>query len=244
MNPSQEISLYVHVPFCRKKCDYCDFFSLGNNNCAELYTLRENFLDSVRKEVQFYAHHYNVSKWKTVYIGGGTPSQLTVHQLSALLDGIFMQAPAASDAEVTVEVNPDDVSLELIQCLSRHGVNRISMGIQSFDQKALDAVQRKASAQSAMHALDLLQEHWNGRLSCDLIAGLPCHSRKSFEKGVSYLCSCEKVDHISLYTLTVEDGTPLARKIDSGEVMWSQEKADEMWIYGRDILEASGFSQY
>ena len=194
--------------------------------------------------MQFYAHHYNVSKWKTVYVGGGTPSQLTVTQLSALLDGIFTQAPAAPDAEVTVEVNPDDVSLELIQCLSLHGVNRISMGIQSFDQKALDAVHRQASAQSAMHALDLLQKHWNGRLSCDLIAGLPNHSRESFEKGVEYLCSCGKVDHISLYTLTVEDGTPLAAKIDSGEVKWSQEKADRMWIRGRDILEASSFLQY
>ena len=237
-------SLYIHVPFCRKKCAYCDFFSLGSNNCADFYTLREHFVSSLMKEVYFYAHVNGISKWKTVYVGGGTPSQLTLPQVSALFKGIFTVCPPAEDAEVTMEVNPEDVTEELIDVLKNAGVNRISMGIQAFDQKALQAVSRTASARMALQALQRLRRHWKGRLSCDMIAGLPCHTYASFEEGIHTLCSYENVDHISLYTLTIEEGTPLALSIDSGATAWSQEKADRMWIRGRNLLEKYGYMQY
>ena len=214
------------------------------SRCADLYTVKDNFIQSVLKEVHFYAHLYDISEWKTVYVGGGTPSQLSLSQISALFKGIFTAAPLACDAEVTMEVNPDDVSEPLLTTLSCSGVNRISMGIQAFDGRALDSVRRTASAESAERALEVLCSGWKGRLSCDLIAGLPNHTYASFEQGVRKLCSFGQVDHISLYTLTVEDGTPLAKNIESGKVRWSQEKADRMWIRGRNILERSGFFQY
>lgn len=241
---NNSISLYIHVPFCRKKCDYCDFFSLGKNNCADFYTLQENLSTSLAKEVHFYAHHYNVSQWKSVYVGGGTPSQLPLHQISALFSSVFNAAPPASDAEITIEVNPDDVSEELLDTLKNAGVNRISMGIQAFDQKALQGVSRAASAEAALRALELLNAKWKGRLSCDLIAGLPFQTYASFEKGIRTLCSYKAVDHISLYTLTVEEGSPLCKKIEEGIIPWSQEKADRMWIRGRNLLEKYGFNQY
>ncbi len=196
------------------------------------------------QEVHFYAHAQNVSEWKTVYVGGGTPSQLTLYQISALFEGVFTACPAAKDAEVTMEVNPDDVSLDLLTVLKKAGVNRISMGIQAFDQKALQSVSRGASAQAAFRALELLRSHWQGRLSCDLIAGLPCHSHASFEQGIHTLCSYKNIDHISLYTLTIEEGTPLADSIERGEISWSQEKADRMWVRGRNLLEKYGYMQY
>ena len=238
------VSLYVHVPFCRKKCDYCDFFSMGQNTCAHFDTLKADYVSAVVQEVHFYAQYYNVSCWKTVYIGGGTPSQLAPAQVEALLRGIFSAAPAAPGAEITMEVNPDDVTEALLASCARAGIQRISMGVQAFDQRALDGVRRGASSQAALRALELLQARWQGRLSCDLIAGLPRHTYASFADGVRTLVAFPNVDHISLYTLTVEDGTPLARQIAAGTVRWSPEKADRLWLCGRNLLERAGFSQY
>ncbi|MDE5799362.1 MAG: coproporphyrinogen III oxidase family protein, partial [Treponemataceae bacterium] len=118
------------------------------------------------------------------------------------------------------------------------------MGVQAFDQRALDSVRRGASASSALRALERLNDCWHGRLSCDLIAGLPRHTVASFEDGVRSLVAFPNVDHISLYTLTVEEGTPLARRIARDEVRWSPEKADRLWLRGRTLLENAGFVQY
>lgn len=244
MPKPNDFSLYIHVPFCRKKCDYCDFFSVGSASGAELVSLKTDYVGSVLNEVHFYAHYYTVSAWKTVYIGGGTPSQLSPAQIERLLQGIFSIAPAAPDAEITIEVNPDDVTEALLSACARAGINRISMGVQAFDQKALDSVRRGASAQAAKRALGVLGAHWHGRLSCDLIAGLPNHTYASFEADVRALLSYLNIDHISLYTLTIEDGTPLAKNIECGKVRWSQDKADRMWLRGRTLLERAGFSQY
>ncbi|MBQ6781908.1 MAG: radical SAM family heme chaperone HemW [Treponema sp.] len=240
----REISLYVHVPFCRKKCDYCDFFSLGRNCASDFDALKQDYVRAVSKEVQFYAHHHTVSRWKTVYIGGGTPSQLSPEQIRSLMQGIFSAAPKSADAEVTIEVNPDDLTEELVSACAASGITRISMGVQAFDQKALNSVRRGASAESALRALDVLQKNWRGSLSCDLIAGLPNHTYASFENGIRMLSRFPCIDHISLYTLTVEDGTPLAKNIAAGKIRWSQEKADRMWIRGRNLLEKQGFFQY
>ena len=244
MTDANGTALYVHVPFCRRKCDYCDFFSLSRDSCAGYARLQEDYVSAVLREVVFYARHYEIPAWSSVYVGGGTPSLLPAADILRLMQGIAAVVPVLPGAEITLEVNPDDVTDELLAVCAGAGVNRISMGIQAFDQKALDGVRRAASASSAVRALERVQAQWRGRLSCDLIAGLPQHTYPSFEDGVRTLLSFSRVDHISLYTLTVEDGTPLARRIARGDLRWSPEKADRMWVRGRNLLERAGFAQY
>ena len=240
-----DISLYIHVPFCRKKCDYCDFFSVaqrdrvGKNN-----DLSDSYISALLAESSLYADFYGVSRWNTVYVGGGTPSLLSPGQISALLNGIQSVRPLAPGAEVTLEMNPDDVSREFLSACRASGVNRLSMGIQALDDRALKAVNRGSSVEIIMKALGMIHECWKGRLSVDFIAGLPSHTYSSFSSQFEILKSYPEIDHVSLYTLTVEENTPLWKNIEEGKIRFSPEKADKMWLKGRNILEKLGFSHY
>ncbi|MCR5724592.1 MAG: radical SAM family heme chaperone HemW [Treponema sp.] len=251
-------SLYIHIPFCRKKCDYCDFFSrpeerAGNRGCGEKdrEAIPSAYIDAVCREIAFYAEHYQIAAWNSIYIGGGTPSLLSPAQLCTIMNHIRGAAPLAHEeeaAEVTMEMNPESVTESSIESAAAAGINRISVGIQALDDRALQAVHRLCSVKESRDALELLSRTWAAeykkRLSADMIAGLPSHTVKSFRQGLTELCSSYSLDHISLYTLTVEEGTPLARRIENGSVRWSAEKADRMWLSGRRILEQHGFRQY
>lgn len=238
-------SLYIHIPFCKKKCDYCDFFSIGEaDRIGKCNDLSDSYISAVANEIRFYADFYAVSEWKTVYIGGGTPSLLSQSQILNLFSEIQKIAPFSKDCEVTFEMNLDDVTENFLKTCEKAGINRLSMGIQALDDKALRAVSRVSSVSISMNALETLKKCWNGRLSVDFIAGLPCHTWKSFKNQFEILKKYPNIDHVSLYTLTVEENTPLAKKIESGKVPFSFEKADKMWISGRNMLEKLGFFQY
>ena len=238
-------SLYIHIPFCKKKCDYCDFFSIGEaDRRGKPNDLSDSYIEAVVKEAEIYAKSCGISEWKTVYVGGGTPSLLSCAQVQNLFDGIRKSAPFSAGCEVTFEMNPDDASGEFLRSCESAGVNRLSMGIQALDDKALKSVSRGSSEKIILSALDLLEKFWNGRLSVDFIAGLPNHTYDSFKNQFEILKNYPKIDHVSLYTLTVEENTPLFKKIGRGEVRFSEEKADRMWILGRNILEKLGFFQY
>ncbi len=244
-----ESSLYIHIPFCRKKCDYCDFYSIPSSarkvdGKSLPNDLTDDYIDSVVAEACFYAERYGIDRWKTVYVGGGTPSFLTPSQIEKLFCGIKKSALIDEKSEVTVEMNPDDICSRLVETCTRVGVNRLSLGIQALDDKALDAVHRGCSSSTALSALKMLDSSWSGRLSVDFIAGLPKHTIPSFKKQFDEIFRLKKIDHISLYTLTIEDGTPLGKKVESGEIDFSFDKADRMWILGRNILEKNGFMQY
>ncbi|WP_407427654.1 coproporphyrinogen-III oxidase family protein, partial [Treponema sp.] len=238
-------SLYIHIPFCKKKCDYCDFFSIAESErrgkCNDLSDL---YIDSLLKEIQIYAKFYEISAWRTVYAGGGTPSLLSCEQILKLIEGIKNTVPFTEDCEITFEVNPDDVTENFLEACKKSGINRLSMGIQAFDDKALKAVNRGADVQIIENALEKLKNYWNGRLSVDFIAGLPNHTYKAFESQFEILKKYSNIDHVSLYTLTVEENTPLWKKIEDGKIKFSYEKADKMWLKGRNILEKMGFLQY
>ena len=207
-----EFSLYVHIPFCRQKCDYCDFFSLPQKFGLSPRE-KEVYVSAVLNEIRFYAAKYSISHWKTVYIGGGTPSQLGDDLLYRLISGIKAAVPDKEIREFTVEVNPEDVTESLLYSLDKAGADRISMGIQALDQKVLETINRHCPAETALNALNLLQENWHKRLSVDFIAGLPGQSRDSFEKQFNSVFAFKNIGHISLYTLTVEENTPLYKKI-------------------------------
>lgn len=238
-------SLYVHIPFCKKKCDYCDFFSIGERDrVGKSNNLSDSYISALIKEAKIYADFYGIKKWRTVYVGGGTPSLLSPSQISKLISGIKKSSGLEDDAEVTLEMNPDDVSREFLEVCRKSGVNRLSMGIQALDDRALQAVNRGSSLEIIERALENLKNYWDGRLSVDFIAGLPRHTYKSFEKQFEILTKYPKIDHVSLYTLTIEENTPLWKKIEDGKIKFSYEKADRMWLKGRNILEKLGFCQY
>lgn len=238
-----EISLYVHVPFCRQKCDYCDFFSIPSNR-ASCVCPDEEYVRSVLNEIRFYVKKYSVSRWKTVYIGGGTPSQLGAKLLFELVSGIKSAVSDKTADEFTVEMNPEDLTEDILDSAQKAGVDRISTGIQALDQKALDSVNRHCPLQTAISSLELLQKKWKKKLSVDFIAGLPGQTYSSFKKQFETVFNFKNIDHISLYSLTLEENTPLYKKIESGKIKWSQQKTDRMWILGRKILKENGFIQY
>lgn len=238
-----EISLYVHVPFCRQKCDYCDFFSIPSNR-ASCVCPDEKYVRSVLNEIRFYVKKYSVSRWKTVYIGGGTPSQLGARLLFELVSGIKSVVSDKTADEFTVEMNPEDLTEDILDSAQKAGVDRISTGIQALDQKALDSVNRHCPLQTAISSLELLQKKWKKKLSVDFIAGLPGQTYSSFKKQFETVFNFKNIDHISLYSLTLEENTPLYKKIESGKIKWSQQKTDRMWILGRKILKENGFIQY
>ncbi|MBQ9908955.1 MAG: radical SAM family heme chaperone HemW [Treponema sp.] len=238
-------SLYIHIPFCKKKCAYCDFFSVGERDrSGKINDLSDAYISSLVKEAGIYAEFYGIKKWNSLYVGGGTPSILSPAQISDLISGAGEIAELNADAEVTVEMNPDDVREEFLDACRDSGVNRLSMGIQAFDDGALSAVGRGSSVEIICRALEILDKNWQGRLSVDFIAGLPCHTYRSFEKQFELLKKYPKIDHVSLYTLTVEENTPLWKEIEDGKIKFSYEKADRMWMKGRNILEKLGFRHY
>jgi len=242
-------SLYIHIPFCKKKCDYCDFYSIPEsgrkiNGKSKVNDLTDAYIDSLLNEISFYVDFYKIDEWKTIYLGGGTPSLLSSSQIEKLFLGIKNKVTFSNDIEITVEMNPDDVREDFILSCRNVGVNRLSLGIQSLDDFVLEFVHRGCSSNTALSSLEFLEKNWNGRLSVDFIAGLPKQTYKSFESQFEKIFQFKKIDHISLYTLTIEDGTPLELKIRNGKLKHSFDKADKMWLKGRNILEKNGFHHY
>ena len=235
------VSLYVHIPFCKSKCTYCDFFSIP---CSE--PVPDSYIHHLLHEAESRKEQFDISSWKTIYIGGGTPSLLSAGQIQKLLAGLKKLCPIEKNAEITIEANPDDITADFLKGAADAGINRLSLGIQAMDDKPLAAVKRRCNRQTNLNALDLVQKHWlapKRSFSVDCISGLPEHSRKSFENGLKELVQ-SGANHISLYTLTLEEGTPLYNAVNKGQITLSADLADDFWLWGRDYLERNGFAQY
>ena len=243
---TKEISLYFHIPFCLSKCDYCDFFSI---KCKA--PVADEYVDALCTELSYKMQKLlqeDEIKVSTIYIGGGTPSLLTKEQLKKISSKIFSY-DVKSDYEFTVEVNPDDVSVELLAALEQCGVNRISCGVQSFSESVLKSVHRRADYNQVIAALDCLTAYWNKKISIDLICGLPGESRESMLQGLEKLTSLKNkegkaIGHISFYSLSLEENTPLYERISSGQTPYDYDFSDSLWLAGRDFLLSKGYRQY
>lgn len=229
------ISLYIHIPFCITKCRYCDFFSKA---CGK-EPVPDTYVEALCNEI-FSISGVSVN---TIYFGGGTPSLLNTKQINKIFDAINKACKLKADVEITFEVNPDDVSEELILALEAAGVNRISCGIQSMTEKVLQYAGRRASAAVNQTALNLLQSLWHKKLSLDLICALPYETKESFTQTLNRVINA-KPDHISMYSLTIEEKTPFGIALEKGSLSYDFEDADAMWLYARDYLESHGYPQY
>ena len=232
-------SLYIHIPFCISKCKYCDFFSQTNFDDDKM----SKYIQALCNEIQFRLETYQIKSLKTIYIGGGTPSLLSPKNLNQLFASIKNYVKILSDCEITIEVNPDDITESLLQNYQMVGINRISCGIQSMNDQVLKFSGRRACLEQNLKALDLLKKNWKGKLSLDLICGLPGESKKTFMAGLEKIIEYEPV-HISMYSLTFEDKTPFGQALNSGKLDYDFDFADDLWLAGKDFLEKKGYSQY
>ena len=230
-------SLYLHVPFCRRKCIYCDFYSVGER-LADRESLVRKYLeefDARRHEIPLPA--------KTLYFGGGTPSLMPVEQLSALVEALSARgAIGESTTERTIEINPDDVTEDKAVAWSRLGFNRFSIGVQSFDDTLLRTIGRRHDAASARRAVETLRPL--GDVSLDLIFALPGQTMQQWRQTVAEAVAL-RPQHISAYALMYEEGTPLTRLRDNGTIREADDDIYlEMFSYLTDTLAAAGYRQY
>lgn len=229
---NSEASLYIHIPFCNSKCSYCDFFSVTD------HSLMSQVLDKTMEQTARYIEYFGIKRIPTVYIGGGTPTSLPLTLLEKLLTFVG-KLPFEEDAECTIEANPETVTLDLLTLLSSSCINRLSLGIQSFSNYTLKTLGRHCDFKTNFLKLEIIKAQWKGQLSLDLISSIPGQSVSDSIEDIDTAVSF-KPDHISLYALTLENGTPLSRLYsDSLDAI-----DDNVWIIAADHLEVSGYRRY
>ena len=207
MKPS---GLYIHIPFCTQKCCYCDFYSITQKAGFAPYHPNPQFIERLLHDVRFFKERYAIEAWKTVYIGGGTPSLLHPDDIRTLAAGI-REGQKQPIQEFTIEANPEDITAEWLAACSEGGINRLSIGVQTFDNDVLAVNGRRGSKEKTITALETIKRRWQGELSCDLIAGLSGQTAQSLADDVRRLIDY-RIEHLSLYGFCSEDPLPDTRE--------------------------------
>lgn len=233
-------ALYIHIPFCKSKCHYCDFCSEAtekNNPRIDAYV--EDLVMRIFK----LGRAGKLSDIETIYIGGGTPSYIGSKHLTSLLYAISLSKNLTDDMEITIEANPDSLDERLVKDMFAMGVNRLSIGVQSFDDKLLKSIGRPHSAQDAIAAIDVARTRFNN-ISIDLMCGLPEQSMHDFEESLKQAIALN-VPHISVYPLTVEEGTRMHEMVRECEVTLPDEDAvANMMELAHRVLTDAGYEHY
>ena len=219
--------IYIHVPFCHRKCTYCAFYSV------------RSYVDTLLREMEDRKGE-QAHPIKTVYFGGGTPSILPVSELERIVEGLYRCFDLSHLEEMTLEANPEDLTLDYLSALRRLGFNRLSIGVQSLDDKVLRMLNRRHTAQQAIQAVAEARSAGFENISVDFIYGI----LENLE-GLENLVILENVTHVSAYALTVEPGTALAVQVEQGRVVLPDEEA-VVWQYHtlHEQLTRAGFEQY
>jgi len=228
--------LYIHIPFCRSKCAYCDFYSITDRSQAAGY------LHALSREMELYREFAPL--FDTVYIGGGTPSCLDIRQLAELLHRVREAFRIAPGAEITVEVNPGDVDAASMTGLRDAGANRVSIGAQSFDDGILTLLGRRHSGREGLEAVAAVRNAGFDNVGIDLMYGVPGQRldlwRETLETAIGF-----NAEHLSCYELTVEGGTPFHRRVEAGEIVpHGEEEAYRFFSMTSAFLEARGYTHY
>lgn len=231
--------IYVHIPFCASRCSYCDFFST-----LELKVAGGPYVEALIAEARLRRHELGGEAVRTLYLGGGTPSQLPLPLLSRLVEGLKDVVDLSRVDEFTIEANPDDVTPEWCAALVPLGVNRVSMGIQTFEDDILRAIGRRHTAQQVVQAVENLHDAGIDNISIDLIYGLPGQTLESWTRSVDAALAL-KPQHVSAYWLTYEPGTRLWQQRERGEVAEvPDEVCTSMYHLLAGRLQEAGFEHY
>ena len=236
--------IYIHIPFCKSRCIYCAFYSTTDPS------LRQRYVDAVCREMELRGERRDI---QTIYLGGGTPSQLTADQLLQLfiyINKVYKLPPPSGGVgggvEVTIECNPDDITPEYAEALSQLPVNRVSMGAQTFDDQRLHFLHRRHTANQVQQAVSRLREAGICNISIDLMYGFPGETLSQWERDIDSALSLD-VEHLSAYCLSIEEGTPLYKlhkRDGSFCVICDEETERQMYYLLIDRLTAAGYEHY
>lgn len=247
----KEIGLYIHIPFCRQKCYYCDFVSFANRD-----DMIERYVNCVKQEIIQYAQENKVMSdhnlepkyiLKTIYIGGGTPSAIPERYIVEILETVKENFEIKDDAEITIEVNPGTVNEEKLKIYKKIGINRLSIGLQSTDNNMLKQIGRIHSYEEFLTTYKLARSVGFDNINVDLMIGLPnqkvSHIKNSLEKIVGL--KPVEPEHISVYSLIVEDNTPIEKMLNTGKLKLPDEEIERnMYWYVKNFLELNGYKHY
>lgn len=236
------MEIYIHVPFCKRKCLYCDFNSY--QNCDKELFLR--YLTALNCEIELagraFENYENKRKITSVFIGGGTPSLLDCENIKTILENVKNHFDVVDGAEISIEANPESLTEEKLAAYRSFGINRLSIGVQSLYDDNLRAIGRIHDAQTAKNVVNLARKYF-GNLSCDLMIGLPYDSAERVREEIEYLAPI--LDHISVYQLIVEEGTPLAGLVESGKIaIPTDDETIDFMHTAVDTLARLGFVRY
>jgi oxygen-independent coproporphyrinogen-3 oxidase len=241
LGEKQEVGVYAHVPFCKRKCPYCDFKSIEAARAPE-----ERFAGCLTKELEKVTAEEGLqgALLSTLYLGGGTPSILSPNTVANIVNSIKSFFRPAEDLEVTIEVNPDTVDLEKLAAFRGGGVTRLSIGFQALDDRHLVLLGRAHTAEASLKAFSLAREVGFTNVGVDLMFAIPGQTLADWETALRRVCDLGP-EHISLYGLTVEEGTPFHGRYGKGrEGLPSDEIEARMYLMAREALMKAGYSHY
>ena len=230
--------IYIHIPFCKQKCHYCDF------HFSTSFRTKEDLLNALVKEIKLQQNFLEGETINTIYLGGGTPSILKQEELMQLFDVLYQNFTIATDAEITLEANPDDLNAKKLKELKQTPVNRFSIGVQSFQDADLQFMNRAHSTEEAHSSIKRVQDTGWENITIDLIYGTPTLSDKDWQNNMQTAIDLA-VPHISAYSLTVEENTALHHFIEYKKCApVEEEKSARQFIQLMDTLPKAGFTQY
>ena len=230
--------IYIHIPFCKQRCSYCAFYS------TTLYNIKDKYVDALCRELLMRKNYAGNDTIETIYFGGGTPSTLSMEQLQKICDTIFSTYSISATPEITIECNPDDLTADFLQKLQKLPFNRISMGVQSFNDVQLKHLGRRHDADRARQAVKNAQEAGYENISIDLIFALPGSTIATWEHDLDSAIALQP-DHISAYNLTYEEGTPMHRALERGDFTeLSEEENVEQFEMLITKLKEAGYHHY
>ncbi len=230
-------ALYIHIPFCVKKCKYCDFTSFEN------YDLQDEYFTALNNEIKLQAKAWQENIFDTIFIGGGTPSSVDAKHIKEIIDTAKKHLNLDLK-EVTIEANPDSVDFDKLQSYIDMGINRISFGVQAVQNELLKKIGRIHIFSDVKKSVELAHKAGFQNISIDLMAGLPTQSESDLLESVSQ-CTDLNVNHISMYSLKLEEGTALYHEVMGGKsILPSSDKEWEMSKKARQLLATLGYARY
>lgn len=232
-------SLYIHIPFCKKKCNYCDFPSYGGKEA-----LIPDYIEALKAEIGYYSSVYDRPRIRTIYVGGGTPTLLTEGAISSLFESVKKDFEVMSEAEITFEANPGTVTIDKLKALIDSGVNRISLGVQTFNNDLLKKLGRIHLEHEITEAYEMIRGAGFRNVNLDLIFALPGGSVNDWQDSLVKAIKLNP-EHISTYNLQVEEGTPFhAEKLEGGLLLPDEEDELKMYKIAIAFLKENGYKHY
>lgn len=245
-NESSKLSFYIHIPYCTKRCGYCDFntYTPGELNSPNLNLITSNYIDAALKEIEQASIQLGQIQVETIFFGGGTPSLLPPYEVSRVISKIANHFEIRPNPEITLEANPDNLNESFLESIRSSGVNRISIGMQSAVPHVLRTLDRTHNPENVVRSCELVREAGFEHLSVDLIYGTPGESLEDWQESFEAALQLP-IDHISAYALIVENGTKLAAQIKRGELqMPPDDETAEKYLQFDAVATRKGFNWY